>query len=403
MITIDVGADHAKYSVYAELISYYSGYFKGTLNGSWKEAEDRVIELPDIEPRVFDIFIDWLYTKKLPWKTRDWVAPSPENDSGSHGHGQQAERLMMKVYVFADRFLVPELGVAMFRYFANFCNNGGNPPYYDAILYAFDNLPSTSPMLTLLVKLHCAYWNENSDTEDNGELELRQDLPHDFLLRGMEHFAKMRDKSKAKEIAICDCHKESATSGRQGCDTCNPLPEVKEETTAENGVQVDAAAADGNDQANQNDAATANNDATNGDQAVQIVAVPADNVGQAQNVDQDAQDGGGAQTNSTGALAGNLAGNQAGDQAGDQADAIALPSNGDDGEPAETTQAVENTQNDGHPHPPAQEPTEAVLDAREGNAELNERPASANDDENTTPSRQPDVIYVPFPETVEAG
>lgn len=257
MITIDVGTEHAKYSVYAELIAYYSGYFKGTLNGKWKEAEDRVIELPDIEPRVFDIFIDWLYSQKLPKKTRDWLTPTPELEAGSHGHGQLAERLMMKSYVFADRFLVPQFRVALYRYYANFCNSGGNPPYYDAIIYAFDNLPPTSAMLTLLVRTHCAYWNEGSDTADNGELELRQDLPQDFFFRIMDVASKMRDKEKAKGIACCDCHNETVTTEREGCDTCMPLPEVKEESNAADGdAEADATPADGNDQAN---TITANN------------------------------------------------------------------------------------------------------------------------------------------------
>ncbi|KAL5388999.1 hypothetical protein DPSP01_002702 [Paraphaeosphaeria sporulosa] len=256
MITIDVGMEHAKYNVYAELITYYSGYFKGTLNGQWKEAEDRAIELPDIEPRVFDIFIDWLYTQNLPRKSEDWITPTPENKVGSHGHGQLAERLMMKSYVFADRFLVPQYRVALYKYYANFCNVGGNPPYYDAIIYAFDNLPANSAILTLLVRTHCAYWNEGSDTADNGELELRQDLPQDFFFRVMAVAAKMRDKEKAKGIACCDCHNETTTTTREGCDTCMPVPEVKEEANAAEGDnQANVAQNNGNDQAN---AATTN-------------------------------------------------------------------------------------------------------------------------------------------------
>jgi hypothetical protein len=280
MITIDVGAEHAKYSVYAELISYYSGYFKGTLNGPWKEAEDRVIELPDIEPRVFDIFIDWLYTQKLPKRSREWVTPTAEIEAGSHNHSRVVERLMMEVYVFADRFLVPQLKVALFRFFANFCNNDAIPPYYEAIIYAFDNLPSTSPMLTLLVKLHCAYWTDSSDTTDNGELELRHELPQDFFLRGMAQFAKGRDKEKAKGVACCDCHKETTVTEREGCDTCNPLPEVVEEIPADNSAPADAAATNESDQTNQTNTTPTDNDQANNDQTNQDNAAPAANGGQ---------------------------------------------------------------------------------------------------------------------------
>jgi len=59
MITIDVGPDHQKYRIYKELISYYSEYFRNALKKPWKEADDRIVELPDIEPQVFDVFVDW--------------------------------------------------------------------------------------------------------------------------------------------------------------------------------------------------------------------------------------------------------------------------------------------------------------------------------------------------------
>ncbi|KAF1974612.1 hypothetical protein BU23DRAFT_96408 [Bimuria novae-zelandiae CBS 107.79] len=357
MITVDVGEEHVKYSVYAELISYYSNYFKATLHGPWKEAEDRVIELPDIEPRVFDIFIDWLYTQKLPKKTLGWILPPPEQDTDSTRQFQLAERQMIKAYVLADRFIVPQFRVAIFDYFANLCNRCGTPPYYDAIIYAFDNLPPTSAMLTLLVKLHCAYWDEKSDTMDDRELKLREELPQDFFLRGMFQFAKMKDKPKAKEIACCDCHKETAPKEREGCDTCMPLPEVKEETQAGGDTQADTTDAGGDDQAPQIPTApTENNGPVNNDEADQV--------------DPDSANNGTATDQSIGLA------NQ-GDQiyptsqAGEQA---AGPADQSDGQTTEGDQASQNIQHDGQvdpitesaaPSEGATEPTEVVAESVE--------------------------------------
>ena len=157
---------------------------------------------------------------------------------------------MMKLYVFADRCLVPQLRVYLYRYFSNFCTDHGTPPYYNAIIYAFDNLPTTSHMLTLLVKLHCAYYTEDSDTKENGELELRQDLPQEFFVRAMIQFSRFRDKAKAEELIQCACHRNFEPMDREGCDTCNPLPEVKEKVSEEDSPEPDAAVTDGHDQAN---------------------------------------------------------------------------------------------------------------------------------------------------------
>jgi hypothetical protein len=86
------------------------------LEGSSRPA----IKLPDIEPQVFDVLIDWLYTRKLLKKTRDWIAPTPGLEAGSHGHGQLTELLMVESYVFADRFLALQFRVVIYKYYAIF-------------------------------------------------------------------------------------------------------------------------------------------------------------------------------------------------------------------------------------------------------------------------------------------
>lgn len=232
MIVVEVGPNRQRYRVYKELISFYSEYFRNALKEPWKEAEDRLIELPDIEPQVFDIFVDWLYTQKVPEKNRFWVAPTETLKANSTEHVQLAEILVMKTYVFADRFLVPKLRCAIYNYFAASLTKDSIPPYYEAIIYAFNNLTEKSAMLDLLVGLHCAFWDESCDTESNGEVDMRKDLPIDFLLRVMIQSSKMKDKERAKSMVECGCHKEKAKN-REGCDSCRPEEKVEEEAATE--------------------------------------------------------------------------------------------------------------------------------------------------------------------------
>lgn len=44
----------------------HSEYFKTALNSGFKEAIERVFELPEDDAAVFGVFYEWLYTRKLP-------------------------------------------------------------------------------------------------------------------------------------------------------------------------------------------------------------------------------------------------------------------------------------------------------------------------------------------------
>jgi hypothetical protein len=232
MIVVDVGPDHQKYRIYTELISYYSEYFRNALKKPWKEADDRVVELPDIEPQVFDVFVNWLYSQKVPEKNRHWIERTDETKHNKNcpSHCEQVEMLILKTYVFADRFLIPKFRCAIYNYLAASLTKDAIPPYYEVIIFAFGNLTEKSPMLDLLVGLHCAFWDENCDTESNGELELRKELPVDFFLRVMIQSSKMKDKELVKSLVECGCHNKQPTE-REGCESCRPEEKVEEEET----------------------------------------------------------------------------------------------------------------------------------------------------------------------------
>jgi hypothetical protein len=261
MIVVEVGHEHQKYRIYKDLISYYSEYFRNALKEPWREAEDRVVELPDIEPQVFDIFVDWLYSQKVPEKNTHWVAPTENMKDNSTEHVQMAEILVIKTYVFADRFLVPTFRCAIYNHFAASLIKDCIPPYYEVIIFAFENLTEKSAMLDLLVGIHCAFWDESCDTESNGELELRKDLPTDFLLRVMIRSSKMKDKDKAKSLVECGCHNERPKA-REGCESCRP--EEKVEESKEEEAQADGQNQDDTTQANNGAAANASQ-VVNGD------------------------------------------------------------------------------------------------------------------------------------------
>ncbi|RYO32488.1 hypothetical protein AA0111_g4571 [Alternaria arborescens] len=64
-IIVEVGPDRRKYHVQKAFLTHYSEYFSKALNGAWKEAKDKIIRLIDIEPAIFGLLIEWLYTQNL--------------------------------------------------------------------------------------------------------------------------------------------------------------------------------------------------------------------------------------------------------------------------------------------------------------------------------------------------
>jgi hypothetical protein len=49
-VILEIGSDRVKYCVHKALLVHHSEYFRKALQGPWKEAEEGVFRLPDIEP-----------------------------------------------------------------------------------------------------------------------------------------------------------------------------------------------------------------------------------------------------------------------------------------------------------------------------------------------------------------
>jgi hypothetical protein len=51
-VVIEIGPEHKKYYVHRALLIQYSEYFRKALQGPWKEAQNGVVRLEDIDHRV---------------------------------------------------------------------------------------------------------------------------------------------------------------------------------------------------------------------------------------------------------------------------------------------------------------------------------------------------------------
>ena len=83
--------------MYRDLLSFYSGYFKAALCGSFAEANTGVINLETEEPAVFTGFVTWLYTNKH------------RADKITKANYSEYYMSIVKLWIFADRRDVPLL------------------------------------------------------------------------------------------------------------------------------------------------------------------------------------------------------------------------------------------------------------------------------------------------------
>lgn len=87
---------------------------------------------------------------------------------------------------------------------------------YETIVFAFDNLDSEDPLLKLMVDVHC---NDYAGQNNEQEPELRDYLPHNFLLRVMDrqHELSYRDENMRNALYACDYHGHRSQAERDSC------------------------------------------------------------------------------------------------------------------------------------------------------------------------------------------
>jgi hypothetical protein len=162
--------------------------------------------------RLVEIFVDWLYTHKLPDKSYQWRRSNDEPPKGS------ARQLgILKAYALSDRIFARAFKKAVRYQVVSQFANWKDIPWYDTIIFAFANLSPNDLVLTLLVNAHCRDYQAIFDINADGELERRAQLPHDFLLRVMVRYGAIADGSTEEELRPCDYHEHESNDEQVTC------------------------------------------------------------------------------------------------------------------------------------------------------------------------------------------
>jgi len=200
-----------EYYVQKAFLMHYSDYFRKALSGTWKEAEDGVVKLVDVEPAVFNLFLEWLYTQQVPNDCSEYNRIA--NAGLQFTFSNTGPLWKIKLYVFADRFAVAKLRTALNRQIVNDPEAVSRITWDNfSVTYAFDNLPSTNPLLDLFVDRYYMEWNGWGSV---------QSLPHEFLHRFLQRVggerAQGRKASEMFKMDLCIYHEHATDAEKSSC------------------------------------------------------------------------------------------------------------------------------------------------------------------------------------------
>lgn len=136
--------------------------FKKALSGNFREGKDLTISLPDVMYSTIVHFLEWLYSRQLVG------LKGKKADTSLYDE-------MLGLYIFSDRYIVPQLKQDVLCVMFSSLQLGTNPAFStQQIVQACENLPPKDPLLKLLVE---KFWRdvkiEDLSDVDDGELPPR--------------------------------------------------------------------------------------------------------------------------------------------------------------------------------------------------------------------------------------
>jgi hypothetical protein len=148
LITVLVGTDddetdEVEFTVHKDTICEKSKFFEAAVSTNrWKEGQDNVVRLPEVDPDEFRTYIHWAYTGKflpeIQWETAD---------VGEH----EAKTSYMHGYILADLLDDHELRTHTLETLIDTCIHWTTFPRGETCEHVWEHTPPGSPLRTLLV------------------------------------------------------------------------------------------------------------------------------------------------------------------------------------------------------------------------------------------------------------
>lgn len=186
IVTVNVKRDPLSktllpFRVHKNYICHYSPYFEAAFNGNFVEGETQVLELDDTDPRIFGMFVNWIYTQEL------------VNEEGNSPSCTSC----INLWILADRLLVPSLqnqALVCLDLVRSKWGSGVPGTSLGSKIFkrVWDNTTEESPLRSYLVEAMVR-------KPKSGGIKYPEDYPHDMLvaiingLRDREYNRNLRE------------------------------------------------------------------------------------------------------------------------------------------------------------------------------------------------------------------
>ncbi|KAL8952748.1 MAG: hypothetical protein Q9222_001359 [Ikaeria aurantiellina] len=182
VVTVLVGPKDAShtYVTHAEMLAHHSPFFKIAMTGNWLEAKTGVIELPEDDWRVYEVFQNWLYQEIL-YVDVDAEIPG----------------FLLKLWVFGDKVQVAAFQNTVIEVLRLQRTNPNRLFNQKDVRYAFDHTDDGSPLRQLILDMFIY----EGPLEGSITTWLAEDYPEAFIAGVAEgYFAAFpRPKTTSKE------------------------------------------------------------------------------------------------------------------------------------------------------------------------------------------------------------
>ncbi|KAI9671098.1 MAG: hypothetical protein M1831_005184 [Alyxoria varia] len=183
-----------KYSIHEGLLSYHSNYFRAAFRGNFAEAQRKTIHLRNDNPRIFELFLMWIYYGKMSHREIDLHFMKQEFDT------------ICALYVMGDKHQITDLKNATINAFYAHQLRTETIPDIAVVRTVWKNTYEKDTLRSMCVELFAL--RAKIEHFDAVNIKL---LPKEFVSRVMQRAFKARHqggKRKAEWAGIrtCDYH-----------------------------------------------------------------------------------------------------------------------------------------------------------------------------------------------------
>lgn len=202
MVTIYIGEDFGEKQEFILPMGYLSSvspYFENAFKGSFREATEKKIQLSNVEPETFGIYVEWLNSRQI--LDTDGEAFVGENDTDISRHS-----VLLKLYIFADEYDHPQLRRDVLQIFIMHTEKYKKCVPIKSISEAYSRLPSNSPLLRFLVDHYAFDWGSTEPKKTESEHPLHFLYSLAFKLQNQANNFELPRKVQSPYLNECDYH-----------------------------------------------------------------------------------------------------------------------------------------------------------------------------------------------------